>query len=53
MECSEPENKQVIQRILQMLDPWTLRISLLELNLMFKKQATTTTVSTPAQGLFI
>ncbi|XP_069105326.1 mediator of RNA polymerase II transcription subunit 12-like protein isoform X3 [Argopecten irradians] len=40
VEGSEPDNKQVIQRILQTLNQWGLRVSLLELQLMLK-QATT------------
>jgi len=44
VEGSEPDNKQIIHRILQTLNQWGLRVSLLELQLMFK-QATTQTVS--------
>ena len=31
------DNKETINHILQELDPWTLRVSLLELQLMFKQ----------------
>ncbi|KAL3848034.1 hypothetical protein ACJMK2_018917 [Sinanodonta woodiana] len=41
IDCSEPENSEIIERILGTLDQWTLRVSLLELNLMFKLAATT------------
>lgn len=37
MDDDEIDNKETINRILQTLDPWTLRVSLLELNLMFKQ----------------
>nr|XP_022287518.1 mediator of RNA polymerase II transcription subunit 12-like protein isoform X2 [Crassostrea virginica] len=40
VDGSEPDNKQIIQRVLQNLDIWGLRVSLLELQLLFK-QATT------------
>ena len=40
----EISNKDIINRILKNLDMWTLRVSLWELNLMFK-QATTNSVS--------
>ncbi|XP_034328936.1 mediator of RNA polymerase II transcription subunit 12-like protein isoform X5 [Magallana gigas] len=40
VDGSEPEVKQIIQRVLQNLDMWGLRVSLLELQLLFK-QATT------------
>ncbi|XP_067668814.1 mediator of RNA polymerase II transcription subunit 12-like protein [Haliotis asinina] len=42
VEGSEPDNKQVILRILETLDQWSLRVSWLEVQLMFK-QATTQT----------
>ena len=45
MDGSEPDNKQIIQRVLQNLDIWGLRVSLLELQLLFK-QATTQQVRT-------
>ncbi|XP_060562886.1 mediator of RNA polymerase II transcription subunit 12-like protein [Ruditapes philippinarum] len=37
MDDDEIDNKETISRILETLDPWTLRVSLLELNLMFKQ----------------
>ena len=37
MDDDEIDNKETINRILETLDPWTLRVSLLELNLMFKQ----------------
>ncbi|GFO22710.1 mediator of RNA polymerase ii transcription subunit 12-like, partial [Plakobranchus ocellatus] len=37
VEGCEPENKHVIQRVLQTLDQWTLRVSWLELQLLFKR----------------
>ncbi|XP_056005371.1 mediator of RNA polymerase II transcription subunit 12-like protein isoform X2 [Ostrea edulis] len=40
VDGSEPDVKQIIQRVLQTLDMWGLRVSLLELQLLFK-QATT------------
>ena len=40
----EMSNKDIINRILKTLDMWTLRVSLWELNLMFK-QANTNAVS--------
>lgn len=43
VDGSEPEVKQIIQRVLQNLDMWGLRVSLLELQLLFK-QATTQAV---------
>lgn len=45
VDGSEPDNKQIIQRVLQNLDIWGLRVSLLELQLLFK-QATTQQVRT-------
>lgn len=45
VDGSEPEVKQIIQRVLQNLDMWGLRVSLLELQLLFK-QATTQAVRT-------
>ena len=43
-EDEDVDNMDTIRRILEALDPWTLRVSLLELNLMFK-QAKNNTVS--------
>lgn len=37
VEGCEPENKHVIQRVLQTLDQWTLRVSWLELKLLFNR----------------
>ncbi|KAJ8310216.1 hypothetical protein KUTeg_012081 [Tegillarca granosa] len=42
VEGCDPDNKQVIYRVLQTLNQWGLRVSLLELQLMFK-QATSQT----------
>lgn len=50
VDGSEPDNKQIIQRVLQNLDIWGLRVSLLELQLLFK-QATTQQVRNQNQGL--
>ncbi|KAH9509032.1 Mediator of RNA polymerase II transcription subunit 12-like protein, partial [Bulinus truncatus] len=37
VEGCEPENKHVVQRVLQTLDQWTLRVSWLELELLFER----------------
>ncbi|KAK0041422.1 mediator of RNA polymerase II transcription subunit 12-like protein isoform X3 [Biomphalaria pfeifferi] len=37
VEGCEPENKHVVQRVLQTLDQWTLRVSWLELQLLFER----------------
>ena len=50
VDGSEPDVKQIIQRVLQNLDIWGLRVSLLELQLLFK-QATTQQVRNQNQGL--
>ena len=47
LDCGELNNRDIINRILKTLDQWTLRVSLMELNLMFK-QATTNSVSKQA-----
>ena len=49
VDGSEPDNKQIIQRVLQNLDIWGLRVSLLELQLLFK-QATTQQVRTKTRA---
>ena len=47
-DIGELSNKDIINKILKTLDMWTLRVSLWELNLMFK-QATTNSVSSTVQ----
>ncbi|CAL1546445.1 unnamed protein product [Lymnaea stagnalis] len=41
VEGCEPENKHVVQRVLQTLDQWTLRVSWLELQLLFERAQST------------
>ncbi|XP_012937095.1 mediator of RNA polymerase II transcription subunit 12-like protein [Aplysia californica] len=46
MEGCEPENKHVVERVLQTLDQWTQRVSWLELQLLFERSQNQTETNT-------